>query len=97
MLKILQARLQQYMNCELPDVQVGFRNSIGTRDQIANICWIMKKAREFQKNIYFCFIDYVKPFDCVDHNKLWEILQEMGITDHFTCLLRNLCRSRSNS
>ena len=90
MLKILQARLQQYMNHELPDVQAGFRKGRGTRDQIANICWITEKAREFQKNIYFCFIDYAKAFDCVDHNKLWEILQEMGIPDHLTCLLRNL-------
>ena len=79
------------MNCELPDVQVGFRKGRGTRDQIANICWIMEKATEFQKNIYFCFIDYAKVFDCVDHNKLWKILQEMGIPDHLTCLLRNLC------
>ena len=78
MLKILQARLQQYVNCELPDVQAGFRKGRGTRDQIANICWIIEKAREFQKNIYFCFIDYVKAFDCVDHNKLWKILKEMG-------------------
>ena len=90
MLKILQARLQQYVKCELPDVQAGFRKGIGTRDQIANICWIIKKAREFQKNIYSCFIDYTKIFDCVDHNKLWKILQEMGIPDHLTCLLRNL-------
>ena len=90
MLKILQARLQQYMNCELPDVQVGFRKGRGTRDQIANISCIIKKAREFQKNIYFCFIDYAKAFDCVDHNKLWNILKEMGISDHLTCLLRNL-------
>ena len=89
MLKILQARLQQYVNCELPDVQAGFRKSRGTRDQMANIRWIMEKAREFQKNIYFCFIDYAKAFDCVDHNKLWKILQEMGIPDHLTCLLRN--------
>ena len=89
MLKILQARLQQYTNQELPDVQAGFRNGRGTRDQIANICWIMKKAKEFQENIYF-FIDYTKAFDCVDHNKLWKILQEMGIPDHHTCLLRNL-------
>ena len=88
--KIHQARLQQYVNCELPDVQAGFRKGRGTRDQIVNICWIIKKAREFQKNIYFCFIDYVKPFDCVDHNKLWNILKEMGIPDHLTCLLRNL-------
>ena len=89
MLKILQARLQQYMNCEFPDVQVGFRKGRGTRDQIANICWIIEKAREFQKNISFCFIDYAKAFDCVDHNQLWKI-QEMGIPDHLTCLLRNL-------
>ena len=90
MLKIFQARLQQYMNCELPDVQVGFTKGRGTRDQIANIFWIIKKAREFQKNIYFCFIDYAKAFDCVDHNKLWKILKEMDIPDHLTCLLRNL-------
>ena len=90
MLKILQARLQQYMNYELPDVQAGFRKGRGTRDQIANICWIIKKAREFQKNICFCFIDYAKAFDWVDHNKLWKILKEMGIPDHLTCLLRNL-------
>ena len=90
MLKILQARLQQYVNCELPDVQAGFRNGRGTRDQITNICWIIEKAREFQKSIYFCFIDYAKVFDYVDHNKLWKILQEMGISDHLTCLLRNL-------
>ena len=90
MLKILQARLQQYMNCELPDVQTDFRKGRGTRDQIANICWIMEKAREFQENIYFCFIDYTKAFDCVYHNKLWKILKEMGIPDHPTCLLRNL-------
>ena len=90
-LKILQARLQQYVNHELPDVQAGFRKGRGTRYQIANICWIMEKAREFQKNIYFCFIDYAKAFDCVDHNKLWKILKEMGIPDHLTCLLRNLC------
>jgi len=90
MLKILQARLQQYVNHELPDVQAGFRKGRGTRDQIANICWIIKKAREFQKNIYFCFIDYAKAFDCVDYNKLWKILEEMGIQDHLTCLLRNL-------
>ena len=88
MLKILQARLQQYVNRELPDVQAGFRKGRGTRDQIANILWIMEKEREFQKNIYFCFIDYAKAFDCVDHNKLWEILKEMGIPDHLTCLLR---------
>ena len=90
MLKILQARLQQYVNHELPDVQAGLRKGRGTRDQIANILWIMEKAREFQKNIYFCFIDYAKNFDCVDHNKLWKILKEMGIPDHQTCLLRNL-------
>ena len=88
MLKILQAR--QYVNCELPDVQAGFRKGRGTRDQITNICWIIKKAREFQKNIYFCFIDYAKALDHVDPNKLWKILQEMGIPDHLTCLLRNL-------
>ena len=86
MLKILQARLQQYVNCELPDVQAGFRKGRGMRDQIANICWILKKAREFQKNIYFCFIDYAKAFDCVDHSKLWKILKEVGIPDHLTCL-----------
>ena len=90
MLQILQARLLQYMNCELPDVQAAFRKCRGTRDQIANICWIIRKAREFQENIYFYFIDYAKAFDCVDHNKLWEILREMGIPDHLTCLLRNL-------
>ena len=90
MLKILQARLQQYVNHEIPDVQAGFRKGRGTRDQIANIRWIMEKAREFQKSIYFCFIDYAKAFDCVDHSKLWKILQEMGIPDHLTCLLRNL-------
>ena len=90
MLKILQARLQQYVNHELPDVQVDFRKGRGTRDQIANLCWIIEKAREFQKNIYFCFIDYTKAFDCVDHNKLWKILKEMEIPDHLTFLLRNL-------
>ena len=90
MLKILQAKLQQYMNRELPDVQAGFRKGRGTRDQTANICWIIKKAREFQKNIYFCFLDYAKTFHCMDHNKLWEILKEMGIPDHLTGLLRNL-------
>ena len=90
MLKILQARLQQYVNRELPDVQAGFKEGRGMRDQIANICWIMEKAREFQKNIYFCFIDYAKAFDCVDYNKLWKILREMGIPDHLTGLLRNL-------
>ena len=89
-LKILQARLQQYINHELPDVQTGFRKGRGTRDQTDNIHWIMEKAREFQKNIYFCFIDYAKAFDYVDHNKLWKILKEMGIPDHLTCLLRNL-------
>ena len=89
-LNILQARLQQYMNRQLPDVQAGFRKGRGTRDQIANICWIIEKAREFQKNIYFCFIDYAKAFDCVDPNKLWKILKEMGIPDHLTWLLRNL-------
>ena len=82
--------IQQYVNRELPDVQAGFRKGRGTRDQIANIRWIIKKAREFQKKIYFCFIDYAKAFDCVDHNKLWKILKEMGIPDHLTCLLRNL-------
>ena len=90
MLKILQTRLQQYMNHELPDVQVGFRKGRGTRDHIANIYWIIEKAREFQRNIYFCFIDYAKAFDCVDHNKLWKILKEMGISDHLTYVLRNL-------
>ena len=90
MLKMLQASLEQYMNQELPDVQAGFRKGRGTRNQIVTIQWIIKKAREFQKNIYFCFIDYAKTFDCVDHNKLWEILKEIGISDHFTCLLRNL-------
>ena len=91
MLKIIEARLQQYMNRELPDVQAGFRKVRGTRDQIVNICWIIEKAREFQKIIYFCFVDYTKAFDCLDHNKLWKILKEMGISDHLTCLLRNLC------
>ena len=90
MLKVLQARLQQYVNCELPDVQAGFRKGRGTRDQIAYICWIMVKAREFQKNIYFCFIDYAKAFDCVDPNKLWKIMREMGIPDHLMGLMRNL-------
>ena len=90
MLKILQARLQQFVNRELPDVQAGFRKGRETRDQIANICWIIKKAREFQENIYFCFTEYAKAFDCVDHNKLWKGLKEMGIPDHLTCLLRNL-------
>ena len=90
MLKILQARLQQYVNRELPDIQAGFRKGKGTRDQIANIPWIMEKAREFQRNIYFCFIDYAKAFDCMDHNKLWKILKEKRIPDCLTCLLRNL-------
>ena len=90
MLKILQARLQQYVNRELPDVQAGFRKGRRTRDQVAKICWIIEKAREFQKNICFCFIDYAKAFNCMDHNKLWKILKEMGIPDHLTCLLRNL-------
>ena len=90
MLKILQARLQQYVNCEFPDVQADFRKGRGIRDQIANIRWIMEKVRQFQKNIYFCFIHYAKAFDCVDHKKLWKILKEMGIPDHLTCLLRNL-------
>ena len=96
MLTILQARLQQYMNRELPDVQAGFRKVKGTRDKIANICWIIKKAREFQKDIYFCFIDHAKAFNCVDH-KNWKILKEMGIPDHLTCLLRNIFRSGSDS
>ena len=90
MLRIIQIRHQHYMNHELPDVQVGFRKGRGTRDQIANICWIIEKAREFQKNIYFCFIDYAKAFDCVHHNKLWKIVKQMEIPDHMTCLLRNL-------
>ena len=94
MLKIIQARFQQNMNQELPDVQAGFRKGRGTRDQIASICWIIEKAREFQKNVYFCFIDYAKAFDLVDHNKLWEILKEMGIPDDLTCLLRNLYASQ---
>ena len=94
MLKNLQVRLQQYMNCELPNIQAGFRKGRGTRNQIANISWIIKKAREFQKHIYFCFLDYTKAFDCVDHNKLWKILKEMGIPDHLTCLLRNLYASQ---
>ena len=89
-LKILQARLQQYMNWEFPDVQAGFRKGKGTTEQIVNIHWIIEKAREFQKNIYFCFTDYIEAFDCVDHNKLWKILKEMGIPDHLTCLMRNL-------
>ena len=90
MLKILQSRLQQYVNCELPDVQAGFRKGRGTRHQISNSHWIIEKATELLKNIYFCFIDHAKAFDCVDHNKLWKILQEMGMPDHMTCLLRNL-------
>ena len=97
MLKILQARLQQYINSKLSDVQAGFRKGRGTRDQIANILWIIEKAREFQKNIYFCFIDYAKAFDCVDHNKLWKILQEMVIPDHLTCLLRILYASQEEA
>ena len=91
MLKILQARLQQYVNHELPDIQADFRKGRGTRGQIANNCWIIEKTREFQKNIYLCFIEFAKAFVCVDHNKLWGILKEMGIPDHLTCLLRNLC------
>ena len=90
MLKILKARFWQYLNCELPDIQAGFRKGWGTRNQNANIRWIIDKEKEIQKNIYFCFIDYAKAFDCVDHNKLWKILQDMGIPDHMTCLLRNL-------
>ena len=98
MLKILQARLQQYVNRELPDVQAGFRKGRGTIDQIANICWIIKKGREFLKNICFCFIDYPKAFDCVDHNKLWKILKEMGIPDDLTCLFeKSVFRSGRNS
>ena len=97
MLKILQARLQQYGNHELPDVQTGFRKSRETRDQIANIHWIIKKAKELQKNIYFCFIYYTKAFDCVDHNKLCKILKEMVIPDHLTCLLRNLCAGQETT
>ena len=89
-LKILQARLQQYVNHELPDVQAGFRKGRGTKDQIANICWIIEKTREFQENIYLCFIDYAKAFDCMDHNKLWKILKEMGIPEGLNCFLRNL-------
>ena len=91
MFKILQARLQQYMNHEFPGIQAGFRKGRGTRNQIANVYWIIEKVREFQKNIYFCFIDYAKTFDCMDHNKPWKILQEMGIPGHLTCLLQNLC------
>ena len=97
MLKILQARLQQYMNCELPDVQAGFRQGTGTRDQIANIRWIMEKAREFQKNIYFCFIDYAKAFDCVDHKKLWKILKDRNTRPPDLLLEKSVCRSGSNS
>ena len=90
MLRIIQTKLLQYMNHELPDVQAGFRKGRGNRDQIANICWVIRITREFQKNIYFCFTDYAKAFDCVDHNKLWKILKEAGLPDHLTCLLRNL-------
>ena len=90
MIKILQASLQQYVNREIPDVQAGFRKGRRTRNQIANMCWIIEKTSEFQKNIYFCFIDYAKAFDCVDHNKLWKILKEMGIPDYLTCLLRGM-------
>ena len=98
MIKILQARLQQYINQELADAQAGFRKGRRTRDQMANICWIIEKAREFQRNIYFCFIDCVKAFDCVDHNTLWKILKELGIPDHLTCLPeKSICRSRNNS
>ena len=99
MLKILQARLQQYVNSELPDIQAGFRKGRGTRDQIADIRWIMEKAREFQKNIYFCLIDYAKAFDCVDHNKLWKILKEMGMNTRppDLPLEKSVCRSGSNS
>ena len=97
MLKILQARLQQYMNRELSYVQSGFRKGRGTKDQIDNMHWIIEKVREFQENIYFCFIDYAKAFDCVDHNKLWKILNEMGIPDHLTCLLRNLYASQEET
>ena len=96
MLKILQVRLQKYVNRELPDVQAGFRKGMGNRDQIANIHWIIEKAREFQKNIYFCLTDYAELFECVDHNELWKILKEMGIPDYLTCLLRSVCRSGSN-
>ena len=94
MIKTLKTRFQQYMNCELPDVQAGFRKGRRTRDQMANICWIIEKAREFQKSIYFCFFDYAKAFDCVDYNKRWKILKEMGIPDHLPCLLRNLHASQ---
>ena len=94
MLKILQARLQRYVNWELPDVQTGFRKGKGTRDQIANICWIIEKQENSRKNIYFCFTDYAKAFDCMDHNKLWKILRDMEIPDYLTCLLRNLYASQ---
>ena len=97
MLKILRARLQQYVNHELPDVQAGIRKGRGIRDQIVNFHWIIEKEREFKKNIYFCFIDYAKAFDCVDHNKVWKILQEIEIPDHLPCFLKSVCRSRSNS
>ena len=97
MLKILQARLQQYLNCELPDGEAEFRKGRGTRDQMANICWIMEKAREFQENIHFCFIDCAEAFDYVAYNKLWKLLQEMGIPNHLTCLLRNLYASREGT
>ena len=97
MLKILRARLQQYVNHELPDVQAGFRKGRGIRDQIVNFHWIIEKEREFKKNIYFCFIDYAKAFDCVDHNKVWKILQETEIPDHLPCFLKSVCRSGSNS
>ena len=97
MLKILQARLWQYVKCELPDVQAGFKKGRGTKDQIVNICWIIKKSREFQKSIYSCFIDYAKALDCVDHNKLWKSLKEMGIRDHLTLLLRNLCAGQETT
>ena len=97
MIKILQARLQQYVNLEVPDVQAGYRKGRGIRDQIANIRWIIEKAKEFEKSIYFCLIDYAKAFDCVDHNKLWKILKEMGIPDHLTCLLRNLYASQEET
>ena len=98
MLKILQPRIQQYMNCEVPEIQAGFRKDRGTRDQIANICWIIEKAREFQKNIYFCFIDYAKAFDCVDHNKLWKILKRDGYTrPPDLSPEKSICKARSNS
>ena len=97
MFKTLQARLQHYVNLELPDVKAGFRKGRGARDQMANTCWIIEKAREFQKNIYLCFIDYAKAFDCVDHDKLWKALREMGIPNHLTCLLRNLYTGQENN